>query len=157
MMGVVLLLFLFWVRVAGLLFVLFFGLAPPSLEALVAEFLSPDMLLPFLVVGHRLRLRAGGAGLRARRGFAADAGGPPDANVVAAIVPASRRCMENSAPMVFWAVLIVVFTGPAWCPSSGLVVALPLIGHATWHAYRDLVGALTLSPAAATATSRTWR
>jgi uncharacterized membrane protein len=22
---------------------------------------------------------------------------------------------------------------------EGLIVALPLIGHATWHAYRDLV------------------
>jgi uncharacterized membrane protein len=39
-----------------------------------------------------------------------------------------------------WAVLIVIFTGIGLITFYlGLAIALPLIGHATWHAYRDLV------------------
>jgi uncharacterized membrane protein len=39
-----------------------------------------------------------------------------------------------------WAALIVVIVGVGLASFYvGLIVALPLIGHATWHAYRDLV------------------
>jgi uncharacterized membrane protein len=38
------------------------------------------------------------------------------------------------------AALIVLITGLGIVTFFlGLIVALPLIGHATWHAYRDLV------------------
>jgi uncharacterized membrane protein len=48
--------------------------------------------------------------------------------------------MENWRAMVLWARLIVLFTGLALVPFFlGLVVVLPMIGHATWHAYRDMV------------------
>jgi uncharacterized membrane protein len=42
--------------------------------------------------------------------------------------------------MLFWAVLIVLFVGAGLVTLYlGLIVTLPLIGYATWHAYRDLV------------------
>jgi uncharacterized membrane protein len=42
--------------------------------------------------------------------------------------------------MLFWAVLVVGFAGAGLITLYlGLIVTLPLIGHATWHAYRDLV------------------
>jgi len=42
--------------------------------------------------------------------------------------------------MIFWAGLIVVFTAFAMVPFFlGLALVVPLIGHATWHAYKDLV------------------
>jgi uncharacterized membrane protein len=42
--------------------------------------------------------------------------------------------------MIFWAGLIVVFTAMAMAPFFlGLALVVPLIGHATWHAYKDLV------------------
>jgi uncharacterized membrane protein len=48
--------------------------------------------------------------------------------------------MENPATMLFWAVLIVLFVGAGLVTFYlGLIVTLPLIGYATWHAYRDLV------------------
>ena len=52
LMGVVLLLLLFvWIRLAALLFMLFFGLEPPAFSGLfAATFLNPDAL-PFLIVG----------------------------------------------------------------------------------------------------------
>jgi uncharacterized membrane protein len=46
----------------------------------------------------------------------------------------------NLGPMVLWAGLIVVFTGVGLATFYlGLAIAMPLIGHASWHAYRDLV------------------
>lgn len=47
---------------------------------------------------------------------------------------------ENVGPMLLWSGLIValVLTGFATF-MVGLVLTLPLLGHATWHAYRELV------------------
>jgi uncharacterized membrane protein len=42
--------------------------------------------------------------------------------------------------MLFWGVLITAIIGLAMLPAFlGLVVAGPVIGHATWHAYRHIV------------------
>jgi uncharacterized membrane protein len=52
-----------------------------------------------------------------------------------------RACLANPFTMALWAALIVVLTligiGAAFL---GLVLVVPVIGHATWHAYADLVG-----------------
>ena len=46
----------------------------------------------------------------------------------------------NPAAMALWAVLIAVPTAIGSAPFSfDLVIALPLLGHATWRAYRDVV------------------
>ena len=42
--------------------------------------------------------------------------------------------------MLLWAALIAAVTGVGLATLYlGLIVTVPLIGHATWHAYRDLV------------------
>ena len=42
--------------------------------------------------------------------------------------------------MMLWAWLIAVFLAVGlFTAYVGLIVTLPLIGHATWHAYKDLV------------------
>jgi uncharacterized membrane protein len=42
--------------------------------------------------------------------------------------------------MIVWAALIVALTAVGFAPFLlGMVVVAPLLGHATWHAYRDLV------------------
>ena len=46
----------------------------------------------------------------------------------------------NWQAMALWAALIVMFVGLGILTYYiGLLVAMPLVGHATWHAYRDLV------------------
>ena len=46
----------------------------------------------------------------------------------------------NPRPILLWAGLIVLLVGLAMIPGLiGLVVVLPLVAHATWHAYRDIV------------------
>ncbi len=48
--------------------------------------------------------------------------------------------VKNPRAMALWAGLIVLVTGIGMATAFlGLIVALPLIGHASWHAYRDLV------------------
>lgn len=139
--GIVLLLLLFaWIRLAALLFMLFFGLEPPPLADLFAQtFLNPDAL-PFLIVGTII-----GAVLAAFA-FAISATSipflldRPDSNVFTAIATSVTAVKENAGPMLFWAILVVGFAGAGLVTFYlGLIVTLPLIGHATWHAYRDLV------------------
>jgi uncharacterized membrane protein len=44
-------------------------------------------------------------------------------------------------PLLLWAALIVLIVGLGFATLFvGLVIAVPLIGHATWHAYQALVG-----------------
>ena len=48
---------------------------------------------------------------------------------------------ENVRTMAMWAFLIALFTAAGMVTGFvGLALALPLIGHASWHCYRDLVG-----------------
>ena len=43
--------------------------------------------------------------------------------------------------MGLWAALIVVFTGIGIATAFiGLAIVVPVLAHATWHAYRDLAG-----------------
>lgn len=57
-----------------------------------------------------------------------------------AVLTSWRAVLANPLPMAFWAALILGFTllglGSALL---GLVAVIPMLGHASWHAYRDLV------------------
>jgi uncharacterized membrane protein len=136
-----LLLHLFWVRVAGPLFALFFGLGPAApLDALPMAVLRSDLFLPFLAVG-----TAAGAVL-ALAAFAVSAVSipmlvdRPEVSAPEAMLRSVQAVAENPRAMAFWAGLIVVLTAMALLPFFlGLAFVLPLVGHATWHAYRDLV------------------
>ncbi len=60
--------------------------------------------------------------------------------VFTAIATSWTAVQINWKPMVLWAALIAFFTGVGLATFFvGLAVSLPLIGHASWHAYRDLV------------------
>ena len=59
---------------------------------------------------------------------------------ITAVLTSLTAVRANPGPMALWAALIVVFTGIGLISFYiGLVIALPLIGHATWHAYQELV------------------
>jgi uncharacterized membrane protein len=46
----------------------------------------------------------------------------------------------NPSAMVVWSALLVVLTAIGFVTLLfGMLVVIPLLGHATWHAYRDLV------------------
>lgn len=138
--GLVLMLFhLAWVRIATLLFAIFFSDAAPTLERLVDTLLFSGTSLAFLVVGTML-----GAILAAAVFTIAAVSIPMlldrDIGVVSAMATSVTAVLLNWRAMALWAALIVLFTalGLATC-FIGLAIALPLVGLATWHAYRDLI------------------
>ena len=62
-----------------------------------------------------------------------------------AVLTSWQTVLVNPIPMALWAAIIMVLTllglGTLLL---GLVVVIPLLGHASWHAYRDLVDASKL-------------
>jgi uncharacterized membrane protein len=59
---------------------------------------------------------------------------------IVAVLTSVKAFGTNLPAMIAWGLLIAVVIGAgfaAWF--VGLVVAVPVIGHATWHSYRDLV------------------
>jgi uncharacterized membrane protein len=61
-------------------------------------------------------------------------------DTVVAALTSVRALFANFVPLTVWALLIVVLVGAGFASFFlGLVIAVPLIGHATWHAYRELV------------------
>ncbi len=140
LMGLVLMLInLFWVRLATLLFALFFEGTNPPLDELVNTILFSPVSLPFLVIGTII-----GAGLAAGTFVIGVISIPMlldrDVNVFTAIATSYVVVRENRAAMALWAGLIVVFTSIGIATLYvGLAVTVPLIAHASWHAYKDLV------------------
>jgi uncharacterized membrane protein len=136
---VLMLIHLAWVRIATLLFALFFEQAQPTLPGLLQVMFLSKFSLPFLATGAVI-----GAALAAFV-FAISAVSFPmlldrDVGVATAIATSFTAVAVNWRPMALWAGLIVVFTSLGLATLYlGLAVALPLIAMATWHAYRDLV------------------
>lgn len=61
-------------------------------------------------------------------------------DIITAIVTSITAVRANPGPMALWAALIVIFTGVGLATFYiGLAITMPLVGHATWYAYRDLV------------------
>ncbi len=57
-----------------------------------------------------------------------------------AVAMSIKTVIANPGAMALWAAIIAVLTAIGFATFMiGLVVILPLLGHATWHAYRDLV------------------
>ena len=67
------------------------------------------------------------------------------ASLRVAVLTSWQVVVANPLPMAFWAALILGFTllglGSLLL---GLVFVMPMLGHASWHAYRDLVDASSL-------------
>ena len=51
-----------------------------------------------------------------------------------------RAFVCNAAPLLLWAALLVALTLIGFATLLfGLVLIMPILGHASWHAYRELV------------------
>ena len=63
-----------------------------------------------------------------------------DVDAVTAILTSVQSVIQNFGPMLLWAWLIAILTAFGLVTGFvGLIITFPLIGHATWHAYRALV------------------
>jgi uncharacterized membrane protein len=139
-MGFVLgLIFLAWMRLATLIFAVFFGISPPSLEAFLTTVVFSGANLAFLACGTLV------GALLAVLVFSISVVSVPmlldrGADVFTAMATSVATVRANPRPMLLWACLIVLFVGAGTALLLiGLIVVLPLIAHASWHAYRDVV------------------
>jgi uncharacterized membrane protein len=61
-------------------------------------------------------------------------------DLITAIIMSFKAVFQNLGPMIGWGILIVALTFAALLPAFlGLLVVLPVLGHATWHLYTKLV------------------
>ena len=141
--GILLALFMLaWMRIASLLFALFMGTLgfPPLAEILPRLFFTAEGL-GLLAVGSAV-----GAVLAAAV-FAISVVSVPmlmvrDVDAVTAMILSVRAARKNAAVLILWAWLIAILTGIGLLTFFvGLTLTFPLVGHASWHAYRDLIEA----------------
>ena len=63
-----------------------------------------------------------------------------------AIITSWQVIFVNPVPMAIWAALIMMLTLVGFATALiGLVLLMPLLGHASWHAYRDLLDVSALA------------
>jgi uncharacterized membrane protein len=135
-----LLIYMVWVQTAFLLFMLFFSDAPfPPLEDFVPRLLFSWQGVTLLIAG-----TIEGALLAALVFSIAVISAPMlmerPVGVATGIAASVRAVLHNPMPMLLWATLIGGFVAAGLATLClGLIVIFPLIGHATWHAYRDIV------------------
>lgn len=127
-----------WVAVSALV-IAGIARAPAGLEAFVRELLLAPLAWPFA-----LWLLAGA--LLAALVFAATAVSLPllldrDVSMRTAISVSVEAVSANPVTMATWAAIVMLVTGIGLVTLMGLAVVLPVLAHASWHAYRDLVDA----------------
>jgi uncharacterized membrane protein len=130
---------IFWERVASVMFALSYGGDMGSVKDFMNEVFLSGKYLGVVVTWF-----LSGAVL-AGVVFAATAVGMPmvidrDCDVVTAMLTSWRAVLTNLPAMAVWASLIVGMSLLAISTLMvGLVVVMPLLGHATWCAYKDVV------------------
>lgn len=139
-MGVLLLgLFLLWMRTAVLLYALFFGIVP---------FLGTDEILPMLFLtptGWALLLVGSAVGaLFAAFSFSISVFAVPmllqeKTDALSALGISMAMVWSNLTVMLAWgAIVLILFLLSVGTGFLGLIIVFPVLGHATWHAYRAL-------------------
>jgi uncharacterized membrane protein len=63
-----------------------------------------------------------------------------EVDFITAMITSVRAVVTSPLPMIGWAAVIVVLLIVSALPAFlGLIVTLPVLGHATWHLYRRIV------------------
>jgi uncharacterized membrane protein len=138
---VTLFIFIMWMYQARFLMALFFGLNASftSLPQFIATVLTTPEGLVFLLVGNMI-----GAFLAIVL-FSLTVVSFPllldrDVDCVTAMITSVRAVARSPAPLLAWAGMVVVLLVLAALPFFiGLIVVLPVLGHATWHLYRRII------------------
>ena len=128
-----------WERISAIMFALFYRGEIDDVTNFVRGILSSDgnlyFLAAYVIVGAVLALVV----------FSLSAIAIPmvmdrETDTITAAMTSLRAVQVNFDAMLLWAVMIVALIGIGFASMMiGMVILLPLVGHATWHAYRDLV------------------
>jgi uncharacterized membrane protein len=136
--------FVIWMYQVRLLIVLLLGLNASfsSLKEFVTTLLTTNEGLLFLAIGN-----LDGAALSLIL-FSLTVVSFPllldrEVDFVTAMVTSVRAVVMSPVPMIGWAAVIVLLLIVSAIPYFlGLIVTLPVLGHATWHLYRRIVAPL---------------
>jgi uncharacterized membrane protein len=136
--GVLVVVLLIWARSSMVIFAVFFEGALPNFADVVLNvitFKQPVFTLVYFAIG----------GLFAAFIFAISVIAIPlmadrKTDAITAAIASLIAVGRNPLQMLLWAICIVILVGIGFATSFiGLVVTMPIVGHASWHAYRDLV------------------
>ncbi|WP_430432986.1 DUF2189 domain-containing protein [Methyloversatilis sp.] len=135
---ILIIIFLVWARASLVVFALFYTTQMPSVDHFLEQVLTLqniEFLMAYAVVGFIFASLVFGASVVAiplmldRR-----------QDAVTSILASLFSLGRNPGPMLVWAALIVIFAVIGFLTFFlGLIVLMPLVGHATWHAYRALI------------------
>lgn len=128
---ILLVVFLVWARAASMVHVFF----PVQAE--------PDwmQIAPFLLIGSAV------GSMFALISFVVSAFSLPmicdrDVDAITAVVTSVNAVLRNKPAMAVWIAVIVASVAAGFATLFfGLALTMPLIGHATWHAYRETIDA----------------
>ncbi|NLD70984.1 MAG: DUF2189 domain-containing protein [Limnobacter sp.] len=128
-----------WERMSAIVFALLYGGTAPGLPTFLSDvFLSGNYLAlaaAWMLIGAAMAVVV----------FSVSAIAAPmlvdrDVDAATAMATSVKAIGTNPAAKLVWAALIVALVAVGFATMLvGMVVLLPLLGHATWHAYRDLV------------------
>ncbi len=130
-----------WMYQVRMLLALFLGFeAFHGIDGLVRTIFTTPTGLAFLAVGHAV------GALLALAVFCLTVISIPllldrdDVDFVTAMVTSIKVVKENPGPMFAWGLFVVIALFISAIPAFlGLLVSLPMLGHATWHIYRRAV------------------
>lgn len=129
---------LLWGRASLVVFAVFFNTGMPSTTGVISAVFNPgnwEFVLVYLAVG----------GFFAGLVFSTAVVSIPmildrDTDAVSAAITSIRVVFANPGVMLLWGVLITALVAVALLPwGLGLIFVGPLLGHASWHAYRGSV------------------
>ncbi len=131
--------FILWVDFSFFLYLMFYGAHMPAPGRIVQETLSTEKGAVFILVGNIT------GAIIAFGVFAITVVSFPmlldrDVDFVTAMISSVRSVKLNPWYLLAWAFTIAAFLAFSILSGLvGLIVALPLLGHASWHVYRKLV------------------
>lgn len=136
--GLLAIVFLIWSRVSLVIFALFYIGGLPTFRDVILNVITlkqPVFTLIYFALG----------GLFATFIFGISVVAIPlmidrKTDAISASIISIMACIRNPVTMVLWGFCIVVLISFGFVTHFlGLIITMPIVGHATWHVYRDLV------------------
>ena len=138
---ILIVIYLVWARASLVVFAIFYQGGMPTLETFIeqiARFDNIEFLVAYVLIG----------GFFATLVFAFSVVSIPtmldrDQDTVTAMLASFLALVRNVPAMLVWGALIVLMVAIGIATAFiGLIVTMPVVGHATWHAYRALIAPL---------------
>jgi len=128
-----------WMDIAALLFFGFMGIKAFNVQDLLREIFTTPMGLLFLAIGN------GVGAVLALAVFSFSVTSFPtlfdrDIDFVTAMITSVKVVLRNRTAMILWCLTIAALVGISLLSGLvGLLVVLPVLGHASWHLYRRAI------------------